>query len=146
MLLHRQRMISFRHSLTRCLVGIAIGSFRLTVVVAIILVMAQLPACAVSLSNELQPTYQPLTRGLGSNYSSTATAPQSQGGYVAAPVPNPDAVVPRGPSDTAAAIGPGLFQNKSISSDGFTPNSSQEISQQPKHIPLPGISLKVPLY
>ncbi len=71
----------------------------------------------------------------------------ASGRFVAAPMPDQNASAPRQASPTGPAFGPGLFQHKAFyRGDGFTPDSSPQIAQQSKHLPLPGISMKVPLY
>jgi hypothetical protein len=45
-----------------------------------------------------------------------------------------------------AAIEPTLYVGRGgYRGDGFTPGSSPQATQQPRHIPLPGINLKMPL-
>ena len=64
-----------------------------------------------------------------------------------APRPNEDFVAPRGPvAAPGPVIGAGLIrQTQGYRGDGFVQGSAPSQSQQPRRMPLPGITLKVPL-
>ena len=76
-----------------------------------------------------------------------ATAPSTIGGFQAAPVPDEDAIVPGEFVSRGATVAPVLAPpRKAAPGDGFTPNSAIPTNQSSKHMLVPMISLKVPLY
>ena len=79
---------------------------------------------------------------------STPTAKLPATGYAAAPMPNQDASAPRIAEAQGPEVAPAMIGGKTTSfrGDGFMPGSTPQTAQQPKKMPLPGISLKVPLY
>ncbi len=63
-----------------------------------------------------------------------------------APIPNQDILAPRIAAASGAVVGPGLFQQKAaFRGDGYVQGSTPQLTQEPRRMPLPGISLKVPL-
>jgi len=104
-------------------------------------------ARAVPQSNEFATTYQPINRNSELSVTGRGTAPSANGGFMAAPVPNVDAIVPSDVVSRGATVTPVLAPpRKGAPGDGFTPNSAIPTSQMPKHMLVPMISLKVPLY
>ena len=74
-------------------------------------------------------------------------AAKALNGFVAAPVPDPDAYAPRLLGATGPEVAPSMFKgHRNYRGDGFIPDSSPQISQQSRRVSLPGISVKVPLY
>lgn len=106
------------------------------------------PTYAASPAADLAKTFPPLSPALvDRKVALTANERAASGRFEAAPIPDQDAFAPRISDSTGPVVSPSMFQGKkSYRGDGFTPNSSPQISQQPKHVTLPGISLKVPLY
>ena len=110
------------------------------------LLAAPLPALAVPPATDLSVTYPALSRTLTDSPVAPAQ-PSVIGRFVAAPIPNPDALSPRAIIAAGPEVGPSLFRSKATHrGDGFTPDSSPAIGQQSKRVSLPGISVKVPLY
>ncbi len=72
----------------------------------------------------------------------------STGGYDIAPMPNQNSSAPRVVESTSPEVSPSMLGGKSNSyrGEGFVSGSSPQGIQQPKRMPMPGISLKVPLY
>jgi hypothetical protein len=104
-------------------------------------------ARAVPPSSEFATIYQPIIRSDSWNVTSGGTGPLAKGGFMAAPVPNEDAIVPSEFINRGATLAPVLAPpRKADIGDGFTPNSAIPNSQTPKHMLVPMISLKVPLY
>lgn len=95
------------------------------------------------------PLYEaPLRRAepnLGTAGDVSATAPAKQ--YDVAPIPNMDIATPRGVVVAkGASVRPGVFSTSSTyRGEGFIPGSTPQGPQQAKRMPMPGISLKVPL-
>lgn len=106
------------------------------------------PAYAASPSADLAAKFPPLSPALvDRNVTSNTDERAPAGRFVAAPMPDQDAFAPHTADANGPAVSPTMFQGKkTYRGDGFTPDSSPQISQQSKHIGLPGISLKVPLY
>lgn len=119
----------------------ALGGFALVSILVF-------PACAASPAADLAATFPPLSPAMtDQKIASNNDERTPVGRFVAAPMPDQDAFAPRASASTAPAVGPSMFQSKkSYRGDGFIPDSSPQISQQSKHVSLPGISLKVPLY
>jgi hypothetical protein len=104
-------------------------------------------ARAVPPSSEFTTIYQPFNHSTDWNVTGRAVAPTTKGGFMAAPVPNEDAIVPSEFINRGATLAPVLAPpRKADIGDGFTPNSAIPNSQTPKHMLVPMISLKVPLY
>jgi len=64
-----------------------------------------------------------------------------------APLPNEDFAAPRGPGGaTGPVLGAGIIrQTQGYRGDGFVQGSAPPQSEQPRRMPLPSITLKVPL-
>ncbi len=79
--------------------------------------------------------------------NSPAPTKAEPSGFAPAPTPNWDINAPHlASSSGGAVVGPGLFQQRNTyRGEGFTEGSSPQVTQQPRHMPIPGISLKVPL-
>ena len=74
------------------------------------------------------------------------TSAQTAGRLEPAPTPNKDLFAPRGAAPSGPVLSPSMFrQAETFRGDGYTPGSAQSASQETKHMPLPGLSLKVPL-
>lgn len=101
---------------------------------------------AASPSKDLSAIYPPITLNEG-NFLTASAMPSAQNRFAAAPMPNKEVFAPRVVATPGAVVGPGLFRaSGGYRGDGFTPDSSQQTAQQAKRMPVPGISLKVPLY
>jgi hypothetical protein len=90
-----------------------------------------------------------MTESLSSRFTVNGTnARQDNTGFAAAPMPNQDASAPRIANSKGAEVSPAMLGAKTnvYRGDGFMPGSSPLVAQQPKRMPMPGISLKVPLY
>lgn len=126
--------------------GLTVSARRgLPIVMLIGMAMAG-SAQARSPAESLAVVYPPIA-GRPAEFVAAANQPVARNGYVAAPMPDQNAVAPRSADAPGPAFAPGIFQSKGgYRGDGFTPGSSPQIAQQPKHLPLPGISMKVPLY
>ncbi len=70
------------------------------------------------------------------------------GGYAVAPMPNQDAYAPRIAEPQGPEVSPSILGGKSNSyrGEGFVSGSTPQVTQQPRRMPMPGISLKMPLY
>lgn len=74
-----------------------------------------------------------------------ATVP-GVGRFEPAPTPNQNVTAPRPPAVTGTVVSPTMFRPASTyRGDGYTHGSSQQVTQEPRRMPLPGISLTVPL-
>jgi hypothetical protein len=64
-----------------------------------------------------------------------------------APLPNQDLLPPASSvAEQHAELGPGLLRRKmGYQGDGYVPGSGATQTDEPRHMPLPGITLKVPL-
>jgi hypothetical protein len=64
-----------------------------------------------------------------------------------APLPNQDLLPPASSvAKQHAELGPGLLRRKiGYQGDGYVPGSGATQTDEPRHMPLPGITLKVPL-
>ena len=95
----------------------------------------------------LSVIYPPISMAMAEQAPSRSPGGGGLTGFAAAPMPDQDAAAPRASVDGGPAVGPTLFRsNAGFRGDGFTPDSSPQISQQSKHISLPGIAVKLPLY
>jgi hypothetical protein len=70
------------------------------------------------------------------------------GGYALAPMPNQDTYAPRIVEQQGPEVSPSILGGKSNSyrGEGFVSGSTPQVTQQPRRMPLPGISVKMPLY
>ena len=86
----------------------------------------------------------PLSR-MTAERTATATPPVI-GRFEPAPTPNQNVLAPRGEVVTGPILEPSMFlQKATYRGDGYTLGSSQQVTQEPRRMPLPGINLKVPL-
>lgn len=107
------------------------------------------PAQAGTPIKDMVATYPSMIDSLYSRFSvSTPQTKMPITGYVAAPMPNQDAAAPRMAESQGPEVSPSMLGGNSTSfrGDGFISGSTPQVAQQPKKMPLPGISLKVPLY
>ena len=98
---------------------------------------------------DMVATYPSMVDSLYSRFSvGTANTKLPINGYAAAPMPNQDASAPRVAESQGPEVSPAFIGGKTTGTrgDGFVPGSTPQVVQQPKKMPLPGISLKVPLY
>ena len=76
----------------------------------------------------------------------TVVPPSGIGRFEPAPTPNQNVLAPRGELATGPVLEPSMFlQKATYRGDGYTLGSSQQVTQEPRRMPLPGINLKVPL-
>jgi len=93
-----------------------------------------------------EPTLPPVARAQAERTAMLTTRTATPGNFEPAPTPNQDILSPRGIVSTGVEVGPSMFSPKSFyRGDGYTQGSSQQVLQEPRRMPLPGISLKVPL-
>ena len=107
------------------------------------------PAHAGAPIKDMVATYPSMVDSLYSRFSvSTPQTKMPINGYAAAPMPNQDASAPRIVESQGPEVAPSMLGSKTTSfrGDGFISGSTPQVAQQPKKMPLPGISLKVPLY
>jgi hypothetical protein len=98
---------------------------------------------------DMVATYPSMVDSLYSRMAvSTPRAKLPTSGYDVAPMPNQDVFAPKIAGTQGPEVAPSLLGGKSngYRGDGFVPGSTPQVQQQPKKMPLPGISLKVPLY
>jgi hypothetical protein len=111
--------------------------------------MSLQPTLAGAPIQDMVATYPSMADSIYSRFSvSTPHSKPVAGGYALAPMPNQDAFAPRVAESKGPEVAPSLLGGKSNSyrGEGFVSGSTPQVTQQPKRMPMPGISLKVPLY
>lgn len=102
-------------------------------------------AHAAAPSKDLSVIYPPLSSADRPSFAVSSAKPIT--GFVAAPMPNQNAIAPHIVAAPGPEVSPSMFRaNRGYRGDGFTPDSSPQIAQQSKRLSMPGISVKVPLY
>lgn len=112
--------------------------------------MSQHPAQAGAPIHDMVATYPSMADSINSRFSVGASQSKPvPGGFALAPMPNQDAFAPRAVETQGAEVSPSLVGGRAPASyrgEGFMKGSTPQVTQQPKRMPMPGISLKVPLY
>ncbi|MBN9563161.1 MAG: hypothetical protein J0H14_20925 [Alphaproteobacteria bacterium] len=76
----------------------------------------------------------------------SAAARVNDGGFTAAPIPNPDLTAPPVPENRQPHVAPTLFQLKNTySGDGYVYGSSPQGMDDRKAATIPGVTLSVPI-
>jgi hypothetical protein len=74
-----------------------------------------------------------------------STTGQASGQFQPAPTPNQSVMAPHDTLASGPVLRPSLFrQSNTYHGEGYTPGS-QQVTQEPRRLPVPGFNLKVPL-
>jgi hypothetical protein len=108
------------------------------------------PAWAASPSAE--SSLPPLARAQAERIAAAqalqaSQTPPSESRFDPAPIPNQDLAAPRSRTVSSGPVfGPHLFrQEATYRGDGYIVGSTEQTTQAPRHLPLPGIGMKMPL-
>lgn len=112
-------------------------------------VTALQPTQAGAPIQDMIATYPSMADSIYSRFGASATpsAKPVTEGYALAPMPNQDVFIPRIVGSTGPVVAPSMLGGKSNTyrGEGFMSGSTPQATQQPRRMPMPGISLKVPL-
>lgn len=98
---------------------------------------------------DMVATYPSMADSIYSRFS--VNIPQNKplaSGFDVAPTPNQNSFAPRAVESLGPEVSPSVLGGKlnTYRGEGFVSGSTPQGMQQPKRMPMPGISLKVPLY
>lgn len=138
--------VSYR-SLPRPVARFVKAAFLTAIVVGVVSLQ---PARAGTPIHDMVATYPSMADSIYSRFSvTTAHDKPVTDGFALAPMPNQGASAPRIVESQGAEVSPSVVGGRPASTfrgDGFMTGSTPQATQQPKRMPMPGISLKVPLY